>query len=165
MNWQSAVALTSWFGANLAHKNPQGKWPLGGWESLGESAENAPELRRRIELVLSDAGAASSERGRLLAEFAATLGQHTVVPELPARAPVAGELEIWNPGSEAAEGFTEKRVEDEEQRAAAFLARGPGADALDLPPVLDVASATPVLDVEPEVVDDSDPFEGVLTKK
>ncbi len=149
MNWSYAVDTANVECAQLAHKNPQGKWPLGGWESLGESAENAPELRRRIELVLSDAGAASSERGRLLAEFAATLGQHTVAPELPSRAPVAGELEIWNPGSKAA--------------ADDVLC----ADALDLPPVLDVASAIPGDGIEADVpiVDDGDPFEGVLPKK
>lgn len=73
MNWHDAVSATNWLAANLASKHPQGPWPLGGWQSLGDTQENRPELRRRIELLLDEPSIAGSELMGLLRSFVAGL--------------------------------------------------------------------------------------------
>lgn len=73
MNWARAVELTSWMSANMAHANPQGSWPRGGWAALGDLPENRGEMLRRIEAVLEVPAHAASQHGAELHVIASEL--------------------------------------------------------------------------------------------
>src|ERR1017187_4074578 len=80
LTWKQAVDLSSWMSANLAHTLPQSRWPLGGWESLGDLPENRVELRRRCEMLLSVPSVQEGLHGADLRTFSASLGAPASAP-------------------------------------------------------------------------------------